>query len=101
MSAFDYTMSYDASLAQYNGFVSPYEKDVLSSDYGGIVTYGMATAAGCETDYSGDSKPFLASSFTVTQDTNDIGVSGECTTLSAVSASENLTVLVNTHHFRR
>ena len=98
IAAYNYTLTYDASKIEY----VPEDMDaqdktdggqlIINAQNDGIIKAAAMAAAGFNNDFSGDKIPALAIKFTVLEDTADLGITGECTSLTALTPDGSSTV---------
>ena len=98
IGAYDYWLSYDASALEYVSSSEQTTSDLkmVNEKEAGMVKIAHIAALGFSDDYTGEEKPTYKVTFKVRKDTDDLGLSGQCPSLAAVSMDGKTTqVLVN------
>jgi len=93
LGAYNYDVNYDASVVKY---VSGVDKTtggmpLVNTAKEGVVKLATMAAMGLAEDFSGAKAPVYELTFEVTADTDDLGINGKCTSLTAVTADGSST----------
>ena len=93
LGAYNYDVNYDASVVKY---VSGTDKTtggmpLVNTAKEGVVKLATMAAMGLAEDFSGAKAPVYVLEFEVTADTDDLGINGKCTSLTAVTADGSST----------
>jgi len=93
LGAYNYDVNYNAAAVKY---VSATDKTtggmpLVNAAKEGVVKLATMAAMGLNEDFSGDKAPVYVLTFEVTADTDDLGISGACTSLTAVTSDGSST----------
>lgn len=87
IGAYDYWLTYNDDVLDYVSAEETTKGDisVVNDQISGMVKIAHISALGFNDDYTGEKKPTYKVTFTVKKDAADLGLKGECPSLTAVS----------------
>ena len=101
IGAYDYWITYDDSALEYVSAEEMTTSDmkVINDKESGSIKIAHIAALGFDDDFSGEKKPTYRLTFKVKKDTSDLGLTGECPSLTAVSMDgKDLLTLISKQH---
>jgi len=93
IGAYNYDVNYNADVLKYESCEQKTTggMPLANGATAGVVKLGNMAATGLDQDFTGAKAPVAVLTFTVTADTDDLGITGACTSLSGMSQDGSAT----------